>query len=242
MSQVDRRGVARTCSVLSLVVHPMERLRYIARSRAVGQQLLVEEAATALASLADDHNQLVMACRQMISHHSTSGAIVALAARLLTASDPRQEAWEVVEEVRSDRSTEHLVYSLASQTTIFVSRWSEHIDVVLADRPDVSLVASIEDSAVVLIEADAASPVQLLVDSSNAPLLAEAKDHGAQLWAVAAYGSILPASLFAAVVVRAGRGSVVLEIADVDRVVCNDGALSRGLLLKSTCPYAAELA
>lgn len=224
-------------------VHPMERLRYLARANDVPQQLLVEEAAAALSSVAHEHHALVMSCRQMLSHHPTSGALVALAARMLTSDDARQEAWRVVEEVHSDLTTEHLIDSFPSPSAVYVSGWSEHLDAVLAGRPDVRPTGRLEDADILLVDADAGGPFWFLAPMGVNRVVAAARAEGLKCWAVAAYGSVLPKQLFDAASDRAGDLGEVLELSDFDMVIGPDGPQRvAGRPLASSCPLAAELA
>ncbi len=221
----------------------MERLRYLARANDVPQQLLVEEAAAALASVAHEPHALVMACRQMLIHHPMSGALVALAARMLTSDDARQEAWRVVDEVHSDLSTEYLIDSFPSPTKVFVSGWSEHLHAAMAERPDVYFGTNLDDADIFLVDAAAGGPHWFLADDGMGQTLADARASGLTCWAIAAYGSVLPKSLFDAAAARAGDKGEVLELSDFDLVIGPDGPQRvTGRPLGSSCPLAAELA
>ncbi len=220
----------------------MERLRYLARSSHVPQQLLVEEAAGSLASFADEHHSLVMACRQMLAHHPSSGPLTSLACRLLTSPDPRQEAWEVVDEVRSDCTTEHLVNSLPSPTNVFIDGWSEHIETAAYERPDLALVHEVEEADIMLVDTCAGGPHWFLAERGIGEQVHQARDAGVQRWAIAAFGSILPKPLFDAAASRSASTHEVLELSDFDRVICPDGMLKvTPRPLPSECPLAAEL-
>ena len=61
-----------TASVGSM--HPIERLRYVARASGAPQGVLVQETATALASFGSDPQGLVTACRRIVWRQPTSGA------------------------------------------------------------------------------------------------------------------------------------------------------------------------
>lgn len=149
----------------------------------------------------------------------------------------------MVDQVRSDLTTEHLIDALASSTKIRVAGWSEHVDSAMIQRPDLSLVASSAEADVVLIEAVAADPSRLLIGDDVEQVLAEATRNDVAAWAIVSFGAILPASLFDAVTARSGDGFVVVELSAVSQVICNEGAIevTAGPLL-SDCPYAAELA
>ena len=93
-----------------LGVHPVERLRAVARARGVDQTLLVQEAAVALADLAvsGDERGLVLAARRLLAHHGEAGAMWTLCSRLLQAGDPAREAWRVIEEIDEDDTMVHV--------------------------------------------------------------------------------------------------------------------------------------
>ena len=60
-------------------VHPIERLRYVARARGADAESLVRETAGALRGLGLDPSGLVVACRRIVERHPTSGpAVVAV--------------------------------------------------------------------------------------------------------------------------------------------------------------------
>ena len=69
-------------------MHPIERLRYVARASGADQAVLVEETAHALRAFLDDPNGLVTACRRIVDRHPTSAPLWWLCARVLTAPDP----------------------------------------------------------------------------------------------------------------------------------------------------------
>lgn len=70
-------------------VHPIEHLRYLARSVDVDPTWFVPEAADALGALAHDRSALVMACRKLVEHHPGCGPLWWLASQALTAPDVR---------------------------------------------------------------------------------------------------------------------------------------------------------
>ena len=73
-------------------MHPIERLRYVARASGADQAVLVRETAGALAAFADDPAGLVTACRRIVSRHPGSGPLWWLCSRVLTATEPMREA------------------------------------------------------------------------------------------------------------------------------------------------------
>jgi len=148
-------------------VHPIERLRYVARSSGAPQDLLVSETAGALLSFADDPSALVTACRRIVSRQLTSGALWWLCSRILCAPDPAAEARTAIEEIDSDPTARHLAAALPDDATITVLGWQQLVASALARRGDVSVL-------VVDTLDEAASFVRYLesrdVDATEVPL------------------------------------------------------------------------
>ena len=71
-------------------MHPIERLRAVARARDLDQTLLASEAASVLGSLAFDPMSLLTSCRRLIDRHPAAGALWWACARLLAADDARE--------------------------------------------------------------------------------------------------------------------------------------------------------
>jgi hypothetical protein len=122
-------------------VHPIERLRYVARVGGVDQGELVREAAAALGGLHDDVGGLIMSCRRLLTRHPTAGALWFLSARLLSAADPRAEAWQVTEELDGDATSNHLVRLLPEEATITVVGYPELTALGLPKRGDIEVLA-----------------------------------------------------------------------------------------------------
>ncbi len=121
-------------------MHPIERLRYVARSSGAPQQLLVEETAAALTSFGFDPQGLVTACRRMIARQPGSAPLVWLAARMLTAGDPGAEARRVVEEMASDTTGRRLRDALPAEATVCILGWPDVIDGALMPRGDLRVL------------------------------------------------------------------------------------------------------
>jgi len=122
-------------------MHPIERLRYVARAGGVDQGELVREAAAALSGLTDDPGGLIMSCRRLLVRHPTAGALWFLCARLLTAGDVRAEAWAATEELEHDGTPGHLARLLPDEATITVVGYPELAALALPRRGDVEVLA-----------------------------------------------------------------------------------------------------
>jgi hypothetical protein len=122
-------------------VHPIERLRYVARASGVDQRLLVSESASALSDLGFDPQGLVTSCRRLIQKHPSAGALWWLSARLLTSVDPMAEAWRCVEEMDEDRTPLELRFALPDGARVLVLGWPESIAEALARSGNIEVLA-----------------------------------------------------------------------------------------------------
>ena len=124
-------------------MHPIERLRYVARASGAGHDVLVRETASALAAFQGDPAGMVTACRRVVARQPTSGPVWWLTARVLTAPDPMAEAWAAVEELETDPTGRELVHAIDADLTVTVLGWPDLVGDVLVRRGD--LVALVID-------------------------------------------------------------------------------------------------
>jgi hypothetical protein len=122
-------------------MHPIERLRYVARASGADQSLLVRETAQALVAFHDDPAGLVAASRRIVDRHPTSGPLWWLCARVLTAPDPHREAWAAVDDILGDTTPTELGYAIAPEVTACVIGWPELVGEALPRRGDVEVLA-----------------------------------------------------------------------------------------------------
>src|SRR5882724_9394412 len=127
-------------AVASRAVHPIERLRYVARSSGAPQEVLVRETAAALAALGFDPPGLVTACRRILDRHPLSGPLWWLSARVLTAHDPMDEAWRAADEITADDTAGVLAYGLPDDATVCVVGWPDVVGEALPRRGDVEVL------------------------------------------------------------------------------------------------------
>jgi hypothetical protein len=264
-------------------VHPIERLRYVARSSGAPQAVLVRETAAALGSLGFDPAGLVTACRRVLDRHPTAGPLWWLCARVLTAvDDPDAEGWRCADELADDRTPIELAHALPADATVCVLGWPElagealavrgdvevlavdaldegsglvrrlrHAGVDAADVPVSGLGAAAAAADLVLLEASAAGPDDLVCVAGSRAAAAVAHHAGVPVWAVAGVGRRLPQPLLGALLARleAEHAGEPWEATDeavpvslVDRVCTDVGPLEPGLALANPdCPVAAEL-
>ncbi len=121
-------------------MHPIERLRYVARASGAEQGALVRESAGALSALGFDPAGLVTACRRIVDRHVTSAPLWWLCARVLTAPDPRSEGWRCAEEIDDDRTAVELAYAMPDTATVCVVGWPELIGEALVRRGDAEVL------------------------------------------------------------------------------------------------------
>jgi hypothetical protein len=121
-------------------MHPIERLRYVARAAGGDQRMLVRETASAIAGLDLDPAGLVVACRRIVERHPTAGALWWLCASLLAANDPFRAAWGLADLIEDDPTPGQLVQLLPDDATVCVVGWPDLIGDALLRRGDASVL------------------------------------------------------------------------------------------------------
>lgn len=118
-------------------MHPIERLRLVARAKGEDAGAVARDAAAALAGFSDDPRALVTACRRLVERQPASGPVWWLASRVLTAADPGTEAWMAAEELGEDATPAALAAALPDDATVVVLGWPEQAAGALRRRGDV---------------------------------------------------------------------------------------------------------
>lgn len=118
-------------------MHPIERLRYVARISGVPQAPLVRETAGALASFSYEPHGLVTACRRMISRHPASGPLLWLASRVLAAGEPLEELYDCMDALDEDMTAVELRHALPDGATVAVLGWPDLVADAIVRRGDV---------------------------------------------------------------------------------------------------------
>jgi len=95
----------------------------------------------ALASFAADPQGLVTACRRIVSRQPSSGPLVWLTARVLTAGDPSAEIWLAAGEMQADPTAAELAVALPDDVVATVLGWPDEIAAALPRRGDVEVLA-----------------------------------------------------------------------------------------------------
>ncbi len=120
-------------------VHPIERLRYVARAGGFDQLDLAREAADALGALWGESAEMVNACRRMLHHHPLAGSLWVMATRVLISSDARSATWEFLDELAADSTSEHVASALPQAATVAVIGWPDLALQKIHKRSDVSV-------------------------------------------------------------------------------------------------------
>ncbi|HYD10568.1 MAG TPA: hypothetical protein VEA78_10730 [Acidimicrobiales bacterium] len=122
-------------------MHPIERLRYVARA-GTGHDpvVLVQESAAALAGLDDEPGNLVLSARRLLSRHPASGPLWALCGRLLTSADGRRAAYEFVGLLEDDPTSTVLAANLPDEARITVIGWPDLVGDAMRRRGDVEVL------------------------------------------------------------------------------------------------------
>ncbi|HZX56906.1 MAG TPA: hypothetical protein VFE86_19625 [Ilumatobacteraceae bacterium] len=122
-------------------MHPIERLRYVARSSGGDQRMLVRETAGALRGLGFDPAGLVVACRRIVERHPNSGPLWWLCASVLAAADPYRCAAALADDIEMDPTPDLLVDALPDGATVCIVGWPDLIGEALMRRGDATVLA-----------------------------------------------------------------------------------------------------
>jgi hypothetical protein len=149
-------------------MHPIERLRYVARVDGADPALIAGEAASALADVAaTDVAGLVNSCRRLIDRHPTNGPLWWLSARLLTSAEPYDAAREAAAALAHDPTSRRLTTALPDDTSVLAVGWPDAVAETLRGRGDleVLLVDSGGEGAALARRLQADAVVSLVPDS-----------------------------------------------------------------------------
>ncbi len=250
-------------------MHPIERLRFLARYGDLDVDVLVPEATAALADLARDPRAVVMAARRLVDTHPCCGPLWWAAALVICAEHPGEVARFVVASLDSDPTVEELAASLPPGAAV-VAEATPRVVGALATRPDIDVrlvgdrstlasllrelargpeatgwsfdevVGALVGARLLVVEASAAGPAGCLV-AAGASLATQAREAGVAVWAVAGVGRVLPAALFTAAVRRCRQDRFV-AVGHLARVVGPSGAVRPATAFASAeCPVPLEL-
>ena len=121
-------------------MHPIERLRFVARATGAPVDDVVHEAAASLAGFSSDPVSLVTACRRLLDRHAAIGPVWWLCARTLLAPDPGDEAWRCHAAHHSDPTAAELTHALPEGARVVVVGWPDRLGAVLVPRGDLEVL------------------------------------------------------------------------------------------------------
>lgn len=127
-------------------VHPIERLRYVARAGDVPATMLARETAFALADFVGDDAMLQIACQRIIARQPTAGALVWLVAHVLGSPNQRQALWNAVEQLEDDDPATALASALPDGARIATVGWPVAGEELLRRRGDLELFVVVRSS------------------------------------------------------------------------------------------------
>ena len=228
-------------------MHPLEQLRYVARSWESGDEFPAQSVAVVLAELAGDSPAtLVHCCRRLIEYFPASGPAWWLSARVLAAGGVVEAIWEAVDELLEDPTARMLADALTSAglSGVIAPHASHALSAALRRLDGVRLQHKVAKADVVVVTARAAGPGALLADERATTMAASAVRTGKPVWALVQRGVLLPGPLWEQLLVRAGDLAPLglLPLGDVTAGVGERGlgALAE-VLAGPTCPAVAEL-
>jgi hypothetical protein len=150
-------------------MHPIERLRYVARATDDGPSMLVREAAGALASFSSDPAALVTACRRLLDRQPQAAPIWWLAARVLASAEPANEAWIASDELDQDATPGAVRNEVPADASVLVFGWPEQVAGGIIKRGDLKIF-------VADIDGEGSGLVRRLERSGHEPILVD--EHG----------------------------------------------------------------
>lgn len=161
-------------------MHPIEHLRFLARSNDPSPDWLVPEAAEALRALAGDRSDLVMASRKLLERQPFCGPLWWLCGRVLLAPDPRRAVDAALAEYDRDDTPLHVSMALDP---------AGQLDDLAVDEPPL------------LVECLMIGPsgVVVAVPDPAVARVGGAHERGAPVWAVGGVGRMVPARILDAV-------------------------------------------
>jgi hypothetical protein len=200
-------------------MHPMERLRYVARSGGGDPTVILAETVEAIARLRPTPSELVPLCRNLVDRNPTCGPLWWLCAHLLANPDEVERGWRLIEEIDCDVTASHLAERLPAGSRVVTVGSPTTVAQALHRAGEVSVLAVLAgDEGHRLVRAmdrvgvgvEPVAPEAILVALGHADLLLVEAEACSTADVVASMGSGLAAVAASAVGVPvwlvAGRG------------------------------------
>lgn len=203
-------------------MHPIERLRYVARAGSAPDRILVAESIPALAAFSHTPQMLLVALRQLIARQPESPGLLAVGAHMLHSLDPIDAGWSFSQSLDDDRTVD-----IAETTAIAESGGTDVIDSIASGR------------------GANGSGVEVLCPIGTRDWLADCRNKGRSAAVVTPLGSRLPPLLWGAFSAQEGGPGAMsaerLSLADFDDVIGPQGVAPLSTW-SPDCPDVAELA
>jgi hypothetical protein len=237
-------------------MHPIERLRYVARVEGADFGLVAMESASALAAVAaSDIPALVPSCRRLVEGHVTNGPLWWLSARVLASPEPVHAAREAAAALEADPTERVLAREVPDETSVLVVGWPDIAAEALSRRGDLEVFVAESggegDGLVRRLSRDRhAGPSGLMAAPGSHAAASVARQAGVPVWAVAGVGRVLPEALWNALLARVDQSGLepwdrddeLVPAELLDAVVGPEGRTEVGAgLAASTCPAVPEL-
>ena len=148
-------------------MHPIEHLRYLARTDSADAAGLVAETAVALGALGAEPANLVVAARRIIERHPSVAALWWLCAHILVSNEPRACAWRLADELGDDPTGDVLAAALPAGAQVVTAGLDRPLGSALAARPDVRATCVTADPSIARA-ATRASRLGVMVDVVDA--------------------------------------------------------------------------
>ncbi len=199
------------------LVHPIERLRYVARAGSAPDRILVAESVPALGAFAHRPGAMLVALRQLIVRQPKSPGLLALAAHMVQSLDPVEAGWAFAEALQADGTIDQ----------------AEEIALVESGGTDV-------------IDSLVSGPSEVLVPMGTTAWIEHARAAGRSLVIVTPRGTRLPQLLWKSYLERNGFSPEHhdVELVGLDRfddIIGPDGLLPLHSW-RADCPDVAEIA
>ena len=239
-------------------MHPIERLRFVARASGLDDATVALEATAALVAFAGDPTAMVPACRQLLSRQPGCGPLWWACARLLTSTDVWASAQETIALLEQDRTESALAAAMSGPHGAVGSPGRQ--DRAAEVAPTVSWASALGRGTVLLRRSVAPGGSA----GSSEAAADQPRGTAAARWLVAPVGTRLAGplwdSLRSALSGPGRRGAPgpghddplaprsrtstpeFVELASFTHVVCHDGLVAVGELAAPDCPVAPELA
>lgn len=123
-------------------MHPMERLRYVARAGTSGSAdaaIVVAETVEAIARLRPQPPELVTVCRQLVQRNPACGPLWWLGSRLLAGG--LDQLWDLATEIEADMTADRLADALPDGGRVLAIGCPELTARALVRRADVEVLA-----------------------------------------------------------------------------------------------------